>query len=132
MICPVGSGGTISGIGTYMKEKNPNIKVIGVEPTGSTIFGGEEGCYLSVGAGLKGPSELIMRYGKHIDIGYKVDDNESIEQCRKLKVNENLCLGVTTGMCLAVAEKLENLCSGKNIIVISPDGGENYKDILNF
>lgn len=132
IVCSVGTGGTICGIAHYLKQKNPAIKVVAVEPEGSTIFGGKPGTYLSVGAGLRGPSGIILKYGHNIDYYCKINDQDSIQECVKILVTENLSVGVTTGMVLVVASDLAAHHPDKNVVAIAPDGGENYTDLFNF
>ncbi|MCT4688871.1 cysteine synthase family protein [Vallitalea sp.] len=129
-ICPVGSGGTISGIAKYMKEKNENIKIIGVEPVGSTIFGGVEGDYINAGTGLRGPSGLIKNNRCFIDGYYQIDDKESIHYCKEIMEQYQLELGISSGMTFAAVMKHVEKVSNKHIVMISPDGLENYKELI--
>ncbi|WOO36837.1 pyridoxal-phosphate dependent enzyme [Anaerocolumna sp. AGMB13020] len=129
-ICPVGSGGTVSGIAKYMKEKNSNIHILGVEPVGSTIFGGEDGEYINAGTGLKGPSQLIEKHMSYIDGYYQIPDKESIFYCKELKDKYDLKLGISSGMAYAAAVKYAKKVKNQNIIVISPDGMESYQHIF--
>lgn len=129
-VCSVGSGGTISGVSKYLKEKNNNIKVVAVEPYGSTIFGGESCDYLTAGAGLGYPSRLLMRNMQFIDYYVKVEDACAIQTCLKVKFMEGLFLGITSGAVLYVSRYLSELNPHKNIVCISPDNGYLYKDIF--
>lgn len=129
-ICPVGSGGTISGIGKFMKERSRNIDIIGVEPVGSTIFGGEDGDYINAGTGLLGPSPLIKKNREYINGYYQIKDEESIYYCKKIRDEHNLELGISSGMAFAAAIKYAETVSDKCIVMISPDGLENYKAVI--
>jgi cysteine synthase len=129
IIVSVGSGGTISGIAKYLKEKNPTIKVIGVEPLGSTSFGGINGSYATAGAGMRGPSELLKSNLEYIDYFCQVPDSVAAFQCLNFYAKEGLKVGLTTGHCLAVAYKIAKTENSK-IIVVSPDKGDYYNDII--
>lgn len=129
-ICPVGSGGTISGMAKFLKEKNKQIQIIGVEPLGSTIFGGEDGDYLNAGTGLKGPSPLILKHISYIDGYYQISDDESVFYCKKLKAEHGLELGISSGMTFAAVIKYTEDVSDQNIVMISPDGMESYQSVF--
>ena len=90
IISTIGSGGTLSGIGLFLKEQNKQIKVVGVEPNGSCIFGGKSTCYISAGAGMVEPSYITKRYFYLIDEAYKVKDNDAIQECEKFYATENI------------------------------------------
>lgn len=126
-IASVGTGGTICGVGKYLKEKNKNIQVYGVEPQGSTIFGGEYFEYINVGVGLKGKSDLIEKYGNLIDRGFKVSDATAINLTKK---HQDIGFGISTAYSLFIALKLSKTYPDKNIVMIAADGIENYRDIL--
>jgi len=130
IVCSVGTGGTICGVAHYLKQQNSAVRVIAVEPEGSTIFGGEPGTYLSVGAGMRGPSGIIRKYGQIIDYYCKVNDRDALQECVKILRTEGLSVGVTTGSVLVVASSLAARHPGKNVVAIAPDGGENYTDLF--
>ncbi len=130
VICAMGSGGTISGIAKYMKEKHPDVRIIGVEPYGSTIFGTVSQTYLSVGAGLKGKSLILETYGSLIDQTYVVRDEDAIRECNYLMKKMGVSVGITTGMGVHVARKLKKRNKGKKYIVVSSDNADNYVDLL--
>ena len=131
LVCSIGTGGTICGAALYLKEKNPNIKIVAVEPLGSTIFGGEAKPYLTAGSGLSGLSKIIEKYLCTIDYYSKVDDLYSIKECIDMEKKEGISVGITTGSVLHVAKILSKKYPGKNIACISPDSGEPYKEIIN-
>ena len=131
IVCSVGTGGTICGVGHYLKRKKPEIKVVGVEPFGSTIFGGIPFTYLNAGSGMAEPSEITQRYGNVIDHYCKVKDNDSIQECVNLFSEEGLSVGITSGSILKVGLHLAEKYPSANIVGIAPDGGEKYQGYLN-
>lgn len=130
IVCSVGTGGTICGVGHYLKRRNPAIKVIAVEPMGSTIFGGKPGKYLSVGAGMLQPSGIFRKYGQIVDYYCKVSDKEAIQECVDILNTENLSIGVTTGAVLVAASYLASRHPCENVIAVAADGGEKYTDLF--
>lgn len=129
-VCSVGTGGTISGIAQYLKEQNKAIEIVAVEPSGSTIFGGEPRKYLTAGAGLDAPSKLLIKNIKNIDYYAKVDDSDAIKTCLELLQKEKIFVGITSGSVLFVSKYLSELYPDKNIACVCPDGGELYNDIF--
>lgn len=130
IIVSVGSGGTISGIARYLKERDSNIKVVGVEPIGSTSFGGHDGMYITAGAGMRGPSQLLKSNFQYIDFFAQVSDETAARECNRFWEVEGVKVGLTSGHCLAVASKLSKEITGK-VIVISPDSGDHYEHIID-
>lgn len=130
VICAMGSGGTISGISKYMKEMHPQVKVIGVEPYGSTIYGTVEQTYLSAGAGLVGKSELLENCSSFVDKAYVVRDEDAIEECRFMLNKEGISIGITSGMNVHIARKILQEDPRKHIVVISPDNADSYIDYI--
>jgi len=131
LICSVGTGGTICGVGKFLKDQKPSIKVVAVEPFGSTIFGGEPDEYLSVGAGMHHPTAIITKHDNVIDMYCHVPDLQSLFECAKFQNLESFSVGVTTGSVLAVARQLASDNPNKNIVGISPDNGDKYIDLIN-
>lgn len=129
IVLSVGSGGTISGVAKYLKRQNKKINVIGVEPLGSTSFGGVNSRYVTAGAGMCGPSNLLKDHMDFIDFYVQVPDNIAAFECKKFMEYEGISVGLTTGHCLAVASTLATNLR-KKVVVISPDSGEHYKDII--
>jgi cysteine synthase len=130
VISSIGTGGTICGIGLYLKKQNPKIKVVAIEPMGSTIFGGIPGCNLSVGAGMSCPSTLVRQYGKVIDFWGHVADIDALYECKLFRKHEDINIGITTGTALVVASRIAKENPDKIIVCIAPDGGEYYADLL--
>ncbi|MFH2143360.1 MAG: cysteine synthase A [Bacteroidota bacterium] len=126
-ICGTGTGGTITGVGEYLKSKNRNISIIAIEPENSPVLsGGKAGFHKiqGIGPGFI-PSILNTRI---IDEIIKVKDDEAIETTRRLAREEGILCGISSGAnvfgALKIAEKLEN--KNKNILTIICDTGERY------
>lgn len=126
-VAGVGTGGTITGVGEVLKKRNPNVKVIAVEPFNSAVIsGGNKGTHnlQGIGAGFV-PDILNVDV---IDEIIKVKDEEAYETTRILAKNEGILVGISSGAALfaatQIALKSENY--GKNIVVILPDTGERY------
>ena len=126
-VAGIGTGGTISGTGKYLKEKNPNVKIIGIEPYDSPVLTeGRSGAHgiMGIGAGFV-PKTLDTEICDEI-ITVKTDDAYS--EGRALAKKEGVLVGISSGAALYVArllaEREEN--KGKNIVVLLPDSGERY------
>ena len=126
-VCSLGSGGTISGVSRYLKEKSPDVKVVAVEPNGSTIFGGETSKYITAGSGLSYPSGIMRAHWNLFDYYAKVSDSMAIQTCLDMQRIENIAVGITSGAALYVAKYLSEKYKDKRITCISPDGGQFYQ-----
>ena len=122
-----GTGGTVSGTGKYLKEKNPDVKVIGVEPAGSAVLnGGTPGPHKiqGIGGGATPPVTDVNIFDEVID----VTDEDAYAYARKVPVAEGFTVGISAGAALRAAREVavrpEN--AGKNIVVIIPDSGDHY------
>ena len=127
VVCGIGSGGTITGIGRYLKEKNSNIKIIGVEPLSSPFLTtGKTGAHKiqGIGAGFI-PENLDT---KIYDELITVSDDDAINFAKELAKVEGLSVGISSGaaFCAAVAVAKREDMQGKNVVVILPDGGSRY------
>ncbi len=123
----IGTGGTITGCARYLKEKNPDIKVIGVEPASSPyITEGRSGKHAIQGIGAGFIPEILDL--SLIDEVLTVTDGEALSYMRDVARCEGLLVGISSGAALAAAMKIsrreEN--QGKRIVVILPDTGERY------
>ena len=126
-VAGVGTGGTVSGIGRYLKEQNPNIKVIAVEPISSPVLsGGESGPHKiqGIGAGFV-PNTYNNKY---VDEIFQVENDQAILAGRQLAQQEGLLVGISSGAAAfaatEIAKRPEN--AGKTIVTLLPDTGERY------
>ena len=126
-IAGAGTGGTISGVGQALKEKNPDVKIIAVEPFDSPVLsGGTAGPHKiqGIGAGFVPP---VYDAGV-VDEIFKVRNQEAIDTSRELGRSEGLLVGISSGAAAftawQVAKSLES--EGKNVVALSPDTGERY------
>ncbi|MGE4286659.1 MAG: cysteine synthase A [Phycisphaerae bacterium] len=132
-IAGVGTGGTISGIGTVLKEKNPDVKIVAVEPRDSAVLsGGQPGPHMiqGIGAGFI-PKNVDLSVIDYIE---KVSNNRALKYARKLAAEEGILAGISSGAAAATAVKfarrIEN--AGKNIVALLPDTAERYTSTIMF
>ena len=123
----VGTGGTITGVGTYLKEKNPNVKIVAVEPSASPVLsGGQAGPHKiqGIGAGFV-PGILNTEIYDEI---IPVANEDSFEMGRLIATTEGILVGISSGAAIYAAKQLalreEN--KGKKIVVLLPDSGDRY------
>ena len=133
LVAGVGTGGTLSGTGAYLKAQNPAIQVVAVEPAGSPVLSeGRAGAHKiqGIGAGFVPETLDTAIYDEVIAI----EDEEAFEAGRELAAHDGLLVGISSGAAVAAAAKLarrpENV--GKNIVVILPDTGERYLSTAMF
>ena len=126
-VAGVGTGGTISGTGKYLKEQNPNVKIVAVEPKSSPVLnGGQSGPHKiqGIGAGFV-PKTYDAEY---IDEVFDVENDDAIRTGREIAQQEGLLVGISAGAALYAATQIalrpEN--KGKKIVALLPDTGERY------
>lgn len=120
-----GTGGTVSGVGKYLKEQNPNIKVVGVEPKGSPLISaGHAGPHKIQGIGANFVPKILNK--AVIDEIKTVSDEDAFNNGKLLIKEEGLSIGISSGAAFTIALELAKLGEGKNIVVIFPDGKDRY------
>ena len=124
-VCGIGTGGTISGIGRYLKEVNSNIKVIGVEPESSPLITkGYSNSHKIQGIGANFiPKNLDMNV---IDEVITVSDENAINTIKILGIKEGILLGISSGANVYAALELSKKYKDKKIVTVAPDGIEKY------
>ena len=125
-VAGVGTGRTVSGIAKRLKELNPNVKVVAVEPKSSPVIsGGNPGAHKiqGIGAGfIPGIYE-----GKYVDEVMTVDDNDAIRTAVEFAEKESVLIGISSGAAVyAAIEIAKTIGAGKKVLAIAPDGGEKY------
>lgn len=132
-VAGVGTGGTISGIGGYLKSKNPDIRVVAVEPEDSPVLSqGRAGAHQIQGIGAGFVPEILNTDIYDEVIAVKSED--AFRLGREMAQKEGLLVGISSGAALwaavLLAKRTENM--GKNIVVLLPDSGERYLSTLMF
>ena len=126
VVAGAGTGGTISGIGNFLKQKNPKIKIIGVDPVGSTLAGPATAApYLTEGIGYDFTPATLWR--QVIDEWVRVGDKDAFVTCRRLARLEGIFAGSSAGAAVHAALGVAGRLSREDrVLVIIPDGGERY------
>lgn len=124
-VAGMGTGGTISGTSKYLKEKNPDLVVVGADPQGSILSGDSPKSYKVEGIGEDFIPKTFNR--QVVDEMVRVNDKESFNTARRLAIEEGLLVGGSAGTALAAALKYaQRLEQPKYIVVLLPDTGRNY------
>ena len=132
-VAGVGTGGTISGVGRFLKEKDPNIAVYAVEPDSSAVISGQAmGPHMiqGIGAGFI-PDNY---HGDYVDEVIQINSHDAIACSQELARVEGLLAGISAGANVLASKELamKPECEGKNIVTIIPDTGERYISTLLF
>jgi cysteine synthase len=126
-VAGVGTGGTITGVGEVLKERNADVRIVGVEPAGSAVLsGGKPGPHRIQGIGAGFVPEILNR--DVIDEVITVTDDDAIETARALTSREGVLAGVSGGAAVWAALQIgaRPESNGKRIVTIVPDSGERY------
>lgn len=130
-VCGVGTGGTISGVGKYLKEQNLNIRVVAVEPEGSPVISkNKKGSHKiqGIGAGF-----IPKNYNKNVvDEVMTITDEESYEGVRIMAQKEGILVGISSGANVYAALKLCEMYPDKKIVTVAPDGIDKYMSMEIF
>lgn len=125
LVAGAGSGGTLSGAAKFLKEKTSSLRVVMADPLGSTMGGGEPGCYAIEGIGntfMPGTMDFSL-----VDQVYKIKDEEAIEELCLLASEEGILAGTSSGAALSAARRAAAKApEGSNLVVILPDRGDRY------
>lgn len=132
-VAGIGTGGTISGNGRFLKEKNPDIKIIGVEPASSPLLTeGKAGAHKLQGIGANFVPEILDR--DVIDEIITVSDEDAYAFAKDVAKSEGVFVGISAGAALCAATRIAQReeMKDKNIVVIFPDGGGRYLSTPDF
>ena len=126
-VAGVGTGGTLTGVGEYLKEKNPNIKVVAVEPKSSPVLSeGKAGPHKIQGIGA-GFVPDVLNTSVYDEI-IAVENEDAFDAAKFLVKNEGISVGISSGAALYAAIELANdpVNEGKTVVVVLPDSGDRY------
>ncbi|MEE1024586.1 MAG: pyridoxal-phosphate dependent enzyme, partial [Acutalibacteraceae bacterium] len=126
-VAGVGTGGTVTGVGEYLKSKNPNVKIVAVEPASSAVLStGVAGAHKIQGIGA-GFVPDVLNTGIYDEI-ITVSNEDAFETGKLIGKNEGVLVGISSGAAayaaITLAKRAEN--EGKNIVVLLPDTGDRY------
>ena len=124
-IAGVGTGGTLTGVGEYLKSQNPDVKVVAVEPAGSPVLSeGKSGAHKiqGIGAGFV-PDTLNTKIYDEI---ITVENDDAFAQGKEIAKEEGILVGISAGAALHAAIELAKRNKGKNIVALLPDTGDRY------
>ncbi|QKG83768.1 cysteine synthase A [Kroppenstedtia pulmonis] len=125
LVAGAGSGGTFMGVARYLKEQNPDVKTVIVEPQGSILGGGEPGPHKTEGIGM----EFLPDYMNpaYFDAVHTVLDRDAFKMVRELASREGMLVASSSGAAFyAALQEAESASAGTNIVVLFPDGSDRY------
>lgn len=130
-VAGVGTGGTVSGVGKYLKEKNSHVKIVAVEPFSSPVLsGGNPGSHKIQGIGAGFVPDTFDR--NSVDKIFTVKNEDAIETARLSAIKEGLLVGISSGASLFAAIDLADKNPDKTVVVLLPDTGERYLSSVLF
>ena len=130
-IAGVGTGGTLSGVGEFLKSQNPAIKVVAVEPDSSPVLSeGKAGSHKIQGIGAGFVPDTLNT--KIYDEVFRVTNDDAFNTAKELARTEGLLVGISSGASTFAAKKIAEKNPGKTIVALLPDTGERYLSTLNF
>ncbi len=131
-VAGVGTGGTITGVGEFLKEKNPDIKIIAVEPAGSPVLsGGRPGPHKIQGIGAGFIPKVLNR--GIIDRVITVGDDDAFKMAKRLAREEGLLVGISSGANMMAALQIaKEMGKGRRVVTVLPDTGERYFSIEKY
>ena len=126
-VAGVGTGGTLTGVGAYLKERHPNVRIVAVEPAGSPVLSkGTAGAHKIQGIGAGFVPEVLDR--SLIDEVIAVENADAFETAKRIGRKEGVLVGISSGAAawaaIELAKRPEN--AGKTIVVLLPDSGDRY------
>ena len=132
-VAAVGTGGTLTGVGKYLKEQNPSIQVVAIEPANSPLLSqGKAGAHAIQGIGANFIPAVLDQ--SIYDEVLTVTEDEAFAMAKLLRNQENLFVGISSGANVAaavkIAQRAEN--AGKNIVTVLPDDGDRYTSVAKF
>ena len=129
LIGSASTGSHLSGLARYFKERSPSTRIVGVEPEGSVVFGGDFKPFLQNGTGLSFKPGNIR--DDLVDDVVKIGDREAFVACRRIALDEGLLLGGSSGSVVAASRRYaQRAISPTNIVLVLPDGGVKYLDTV--
>jgi cystathionine beta-synthase len=125
-VCGMGTGGTITGTSRYLKEQNPDIKIVGADPVGSIFSGGEPGMYHVEGIGYDFWPAVFDR--SLVDDMFTINDKDSFTEARRMTREEGMLVGGSCGTVIASTRRLLQCpeLKGKTVVILLHDSGKNY------
>ncbi|WP_436344719.1 PLP-dependent cysteine synthase family protein [Natronorubrum sp. FCH18a] len=134
VVCPMGTGGTLSGIGKYLKNQNPTVEIIGVDAINSNIstafYDNDPVSYETQIEGLGKGSKTPTMWFEYVDDVFDVSDDVAIRWAKKSAKENGVLIGPSSGAALKIAHSIASDNPGSVVALIACDGGEQYFDVL--